>query len=315
VSGPVTTEDVDPSGAAGRPEPASTVVTPSREAEVGGLRVRRALPQRGRRTVGAWCFVDHGGPAAVSETATHDVAPHPHMGLQTVTWLLAGEIVHRDSLGSEQVIRPGQLNLMTAGHGVAHSEEHPNGYRGELHLVQLWVAQPSATRAGKPAFEHHPELPELSLGHESRATVLVGDFAGVASPARRDTDHVGADLELRGGPMLVPLHPDFEYALVVLTESVVIHGEDDHIIEPGHLAYLGARRHEVRLTAPQPARALLLGGIPFPEPVLMWWNFVARTQEEIIEAHRDWSSRSPRFGPVASDLARTEVGPPPWAPG
>ncbi len=197
MSGPVAIEDVDPSSSAARPDAATTVVSPSREAQVGGLRVRRALPRRERRTVGAWCFVDHAGPARVSETVTYDVAPHPHMGLQTVTWLLAGEVVHRDSLGSEQVIRPGQLNLMTAGHGVAHSEEHTGAYRGDLHGVQLWVAQPSSTRHGAPAFEHHPELPKLALGPETTATVLVGELAGTASPARRDTDHLGTDLDLR----------------------------------------------------------------------------------------------------------------------
>jgi quercetin 2,3-dioxygenase len=202
VSGPVASEDVGPTGAvtnptgestsstgpatgadpttattpSTRPQPAPAIVTPSREAKVGGLRVRRALPRRERRTVGAWCFVDHMGPAPVSNTETFDVAPHPHMGLQTVTWLLAGEVVHRDSLGSEQVIRPGQLNLMTAGHGVSHSEEHTGAYRGDLHGVQLWVAQPEFSRHGPPEFEHHAELPRVDLGPGSVATVLVGEL-------------------------------------------------------------------------------------------------------------------------------------------
>jgi quercetin 2,3-dioxygenase len=319
LSGPVAIEDVDPSGSATTSPtsalPATEVITPSREATVGGLRVRRALPRRERRTVGAWCFVDHSGPVRVSDTETYDVAPHPHMGLQTVTWLLSGEVVHRDSLGSEQVIRPGELNLMTAGHGVAHSEEHAAGYEGVFHGVQLWVAQPSSTRHGAPAFEHHPELPKLALGPETTATVLVGEMGGTASPARRDTDHVGADLDLRGGPTPLPLQPDFEYALVVLTGAVFIDGDEDRMVEPGHLAYLGAGRNQVQLSSQQDSRALLLGGIPFPEPVLMWWNFVARTEDEISEAHRDWSGRSARFESVASDLPRTEVGPPPWMRG
>jgi quercetin 2,3-dioxygenase len=312
VSGPVAIEDVDPSGSIDPAAAPTTVITPTRETEVGGLRVRRALPRRERRTVGAWCFVDHAGPAQVSETATFDVAPHPHVGLQTVTWLLAGEIVHHDSLGSEQVIRPGQLNLMTAGNGVAHSEEHTGTYRGDLHAVQLWVAQPGATREGVAAFEHHPELPKLALGPGSIATVLVGELGDGASPARRDTDHAGVDLDLRPGRTPVPLRPDCEYALVVLAGAVLIDDDGDRGLEPGHLAYLGTGRHEVQLTSREGARALLLGGAPFPEPILMWWNFVARTEQEISEAHRDWSGHSPRFGPVASSLSRTEVGPPPW---
>src|SRR5436190_8491140 len=168
----------------------------SREAEVGAVRVRRALPRRTHRTVGAWCFADHMGPAAVTEEHGLDIGPHPHIGLQTVTWLLAGEALHRDSLGSEQLLRPGQLNLMTAGHGVAHSEEATGSYRGDLHGIQLWVAQPDATRDGPPAFEHRAELPRVELDG-AVATILVGDLAGTPSPARRDTDHVGAQLDVR----------------------------------------------------------------------------------------------------------------------
>lgn len=245
-------------------------ITESRNTELGGVAIRRALPRRGRRTVGAWCFVDHMGPASVTETHGLDVGPHPHIGLQTVTWLLEGEVLHRDSLGSEQLIRPGELNLMTAGHGVSHAEEATGAYRGPLQGVQLWVAQPDATRHGQPAFEHHSALPQVELD-ECTATVLVGDFAGGASPARRDTEHVGVDLHLRRG------------------------------------------RHEIRLRATQPTRALLIGGVPFPEQVSMWWNYVARTQAEISAAHADWNAASPRFGTVASVLPRVTVGPPPWS--
>ena len=158
---------------------------------VGSLTVQRALPRRGRRTVGSWCFADVMGPA---DAAAVGIGPHPHIGLQTVTWLLAGELLHLDSLGSEQPIRPGQLNLMTAGHGVAHAEESP-GSR-PLHGIQLWIAQPEATRHDEPAFEHHADLPGTELpGCE--VTVLVGDLAGARSPARCDTEHVGAELRLQ----------------------------------------------------------------------------------------------------------------------
>jgi redox-sensitive bicupin YhaK (pirin superfamily) len=314
MSGPVTTRDASPVCAADRSEPPTVEVTASRTAQVGDMVVRRALPRRSRRTVGAWCFVDHLGPAAVTEDEGIDIGPHPHIGLQTVTWLLAGEILHRDSLGSEQVIRPGQLNLMTAGHGVAHAEEHTGRYRGDLHGVQLWVAQPEATRHGPPAFEHHANLPQAVLG-DAHATVLVGRFVECdESPVRRDTEHIGVDLVLRPGATTLPLSPEFEHALVVLHGAVEIDGQA--AVEPGRLAYLGTGRGEVRLRATgQPARTLLLGGVPFPEPVLMWWNFVARTRDEITEAHGDWTNdRHERFGPVASPLPRIPVGPPPWAP-
>jgi quercetin 2,3-dioxygenase len=310
MSGPVTAADTVPmADSTDAPAVDCVEITASRESRVGAFNVRRALPRRGRRTVGAWCFIDHMGPAAIDETRGLDVAPHPHIGLQTVTWLLEGEALHRDSLGTEQVIAPGQLNLMTAGHGVSHSEEGTGRYHGELQGVQLWVAQPSATRAGAPAFEHHGELPRVELDN-AIATVLVGDLDGTTSPARRDTDHTGTDLDLRIGTTTVPLRPDHEYALVVVTGAVHLDGS---VVEPGHLAYLGVGRDELGLVVGAPTRALLVGGVPFVEPVLMWWNFVARTRDEILGAHADWTAAADRFGMVASSLPRIEVGPPPWS--
>jgi redox-sensitive bicupin YhaK (pirin superfamily) len=197
MSGPVDDSDL-----------ASVTVTESRVAEVGGVPVRRALPRRGRRTVGAWCFADHAGPT----TLPMSVGPHPHMCLQTVTWVLDGEILHRDSLGSEQPIRPGQLNLMTAGSGVSHSEEP-------------------------------------------------------------------------------------------LSEGLM----DSPGVEPGHLAYLGQGRTAVPLSGRGPSRALLLGGEPFGEEILMWWNFVARTGDELADARRSWEEDDGRFGRVASPLGRIPV--------
>ena len=225
MSGPVGTADAPPAEAgAGAVAPPCVEITTSRLAEVGRMPVRRALPRRERRTVGPWCFADHMGPAPVTETAGLDIGPHPHTGLQTVTWLLSGEALHRDSLGTEQLIRAGQLNLMTAGHGVAHSEEATGRYRGVLHGVQLWVAQPERTRHGAAAFEHHAELPRVELDN-AVATVLVGGFAGAASPARRDSPLVGVDGALRPGSGAWPLEPAFEYALVVLDGRALVQGE------------------------------------------------------------------------------------------
>jgi redox-sensitive bicupin YhaK (pirin superfamily) len=308
MSGPVSSADVPVTSAVDVPRVGGLEIIEGRRAKVGAFDVSRVLPRRQRRTVGAWCFVDHMGPGEVSSERGLDIGPHPHIGLQTVTWLLAGEILHRDSLGSEQVIRPGQLNLMTAGAGVSHSEETVGVYSGELHGVQLWVAQPEATRHGTPAFEHHAALPQLDLG-AAAATVLVGTFAGVTSPARRDTEHVAADLTLPPGRTHVPLDASFEYAVVMTSGAAHVAGTT---LAPGRLGYLGIGRDEVPIEAAEPSRALLVGGIPFPETPMMWWNYVARTRDDIVAAHRDWSSGAERFGRVASPLPRILTAGPPW---
>jgi quercetin 2,3-dioxygenase len=309
MSGPVSTTDAPAVADIGHVQQQVVEITESHEAVVGRFTVRRALPRRGRRTVGAWCFADHMGPADVTESSGLDVGPHPHMGLQTVTWLLAGEALHHDSLGSEQVIAPGQLNLMTAGGGVAHAEEATGSYSGRLHGVQLWVAQPEATRHGDAAFEHHADLPQVELAG-AQATILVGDLDGAASPARRDTELVGVDVDAGAGATLaLPVRRDFEHALVVLDGAVTVGGET---LTPGHLGYLGRDRDEIPLHAEERSRVLLLGGVPFPEPILMFWNFVARDRAEMEAAWRDWNDDTGRFGRVTSTLARIPSPRPYW---
>lgn len=305
----MTAADVGPEPARSAPVTGAVEVADSRSGQVGSFPVRRVLPRRGRRSVGAWCFADQMGPSPVSAERGLDVAPHPHIGLQTVTWLFEGEAVHRDSLGSEQVIVPGELNLMTAGHGVAHSEEGTGLYRGVLHGMQLWVAQPAATRDGPAGFEHHEGLPRLELD-SAVATVLVGSLDGVVSPARRDSDLVGADLVLRPGSTMVPAQPAFEHALVVCDGAIVVEGCE---VGPGQCAYLGPGRDEIGISGGLSSRVMLLGGVPFDEPLLMWWNYVARSRDEIAQAHAEWISGSERFGLVDSVLPRIVVGPPPWA--
>jgi hypothetical protein len=307
VSGPVTTEDVAAAPGDGATETPVVELEPGRLSQVGSLPVRRVLPQRPRKTVGAWCFADHVGPVTSDTPGTLGIGPHPHMGLQTVTWLLQGEMLHLDSLGSEQLIRPGQLNLMTAGHGMAHAEEDPGRARA-LHGIQLWVAQPEATRHGEAAFEHHDDLPRLELDG-GEGTILVGAYGGLESPARRDTEHVGVELALRAPGAPLPLRADYEHALIVLEGNVRV---GDHVVEPGVLAYLGTARDECSVEVREPVRALLLGGVPFPEKLLMWWNFVARTTGEASEARRQWTERAERFGTVRSRLERVEVAKPPW---
>ena len=308
MSGPVAELDAPPQQAeAGHVSAPCVEVSESREAEVGRFRVRRALPRRGRRTVGAWCFADHMGPADVTEGSGLDVGPHPHTGLQTVTWLRDGEALHKDSLGSEQVIRPGELNLMTSGGAVSHAEEATGHYRGTLEGVQLWVALPEQTRHGAAAFEHHASLPQDDLDGVL-ATVLLGDFAGLRSPARTDTPIVGVDLELRERTQL-PLRADFEYAVLVLDGAV---GIDDRPLRPGTMGYLGRGREELLLDVREPTKALLLGGAPFEEPILMWWNFVARTRKELDAAYDSWAAQDDRFGRVSSSLPLIPAKAPFW---
>jgi quercetin 2,3-dioxygenase len=305
MSGPVTSADVDMVAERTSSQSGVTDLLESRTANVGSIPVRRALPQRTRRTVGAWCFFDHGGPLEAS-AGEGGIGPHPHIGLQTVTWMIAGELLHRDSLGTEQTIRSGQLNLMTAGAGIVHAEEHVSG--GRLELAQLWIAQPAATRGGAGDFEHHEELPEIDLGGGT-ATVLIGSLGDAVSPARRDTDHVGVELLVRS-QLVVPAERAYEYVVVPMDAPVEVGGR---LVEPGRLVYLGPGREELSVRAVEPARVILLGGVPFEEPILMWWNYVARTHEEITTAHEDWTQRHDRFKIPPSQLAPIDVPPPLWA--
>jgi len=278
------------------------VVTPSHEAIVGRMTVRRALPQPRLRTVGAWCFADHMGPLGVTAEQGLNVGPHPHMGLQTVTWLIEGSALHRDSLGSEQLISAGQLNLMTAGQGVSHSEEATGSYEGELEGIQLWIAQPEATRGGPAAFEHHAELPTIDLDG-GEAIVLIGEQGGLRSPARHDTALVGLELSLRSASLL-ELRSDFEHALVVLRGDVTVDGQ---LLRPGHLGYLGVGHEELAIDPGDGARVMLIGGAPLEETIEMWWNFVGRSRDEFVDAYRSWAADDGRFGRVASLMPRVET--------
>jgi redox-sensitive bicupin YhaK (pirin superfamily) len=245
--------------------------------------------------VGPWCFLDHYGPVAFGVDKPMDIGPHPHIGLQTVTWLLEGEALHRDSLGNERLIQPGQLNLMTAGSGISHSEETPSRNSGRLHGLQLWVALPDARRRVAPSFDHYAELPVTATG-SARAVVLIGEFNGARSPAKAHSRMVGADVVVdNDGDVDVPLDRSFEHALMLIEGNVAL---GDRTLEPSTLHYLGTGRDVVALTARAGSRMVLLGGEPFGERILMWWNFVARTPEEIAEARNDWEQGS-RFGSVA----------------
>jgi redox-sensitive bicupin YhaK (pirin superfamily) len=302
----MSTVDADvtvPDAAAGTREPELTM---ARVARVGDLEVRRLMPLRRRRSVGAWCFVDHYGPMSVDGVAGMQVPPHPHIGLQTVTWLLAGNVLHRDSLGSEQLIRPGQLNLMTAGRGIAHSEESPEDHDPSLHGVQLWLALPGPARAVAPAFEHHAELPSAGLGG-FEITVFAGSLAGMRSPATVFSPVTGAELRaVRPASGRLGLDPAHEHMIFTVTGAARADGTE---LSPGQLLYLGTGRDGVDLAAAAGSALLLLGGEPLGEPLLMWWNFVGRTPEDIIQAARDWT-QSTRFGQVSGYHGRPLPAPP-----
>jgi redox-sensitive bicupin YhaK (pirin superfamily) len=269
---------------------------PGKEVLLGeSTRVRRLLPTLGRRMVGAWAFVDHYGPDDIADGAGMQVAPHPHTGLQTVSWLLEGEVHHRDSLGSDVQFGPGQLALMTAGHGIAHSEQSPAVHPRFLHGAQLWVVLPDADREVEPAFEHHATLPGFASDGVT-ATVLMGSFGGATSPGKAYTPLMGADLDLSAGADVeVELEPDFEYALLASSGSATV---EDAPLERGSMLYLGTGRRTLRLRSEDAARLLLLGGEPFDERIVMWWNFVGRSGEEIADYAERWNAEDDRFGAV-----------------
>ena len=267
--------------------------------------VRRILPHKVRRMIGAWCFLDHYGPDDIRSTGGMWVPPHPHTSLQTVTWLFEGLGRHTDSLGSDQLIRPGQLNVMTAGHGICHAEVSPPEAPARLHGVQLWVCLPDDVRDSTPPdFTHLADLPTYT---EAGVTlkVLVGELAGERSPAPTHSPLVGVEIRLRpGAGATLPLERSFEYGVLAVQGDAVVGSTE----VPGNsMAYLGSGRRELELSAPagtdEDTVVLLLGGEPFEEEIVMWWNFIGRSHEELVAQRDDWNGEGvawvpPRFGEV-----------------
>jgi redox-sensitive bicupin YhaK (pirin superfamily) len=267
---------------------------PARQTELGSLKILRALPRSQRRMVGPWCFLDRYGPVRFTNEKPMDVAPHPHMGLQTVSWLLEGEMIHHDSIGGEALMRAGQLNLMTSGRGIAHAEETPHPNSGRLSGVQLWVALPDEFRDGPPTFDHYAVLPAVDLPGIT-VKLIAGDLLGHSSPARTFSPIVGAQIDFHDhSSILLPLKRDFEHAVFSFEGDLLLNNRQ---MDRDTLHYLGTNRDEVHLTGNAGSRVLLIGGEPFGERIVMWWNFVARTQEEIAQAREDWLQHQ-RFGEV-----------------
>ncbi|MFF8503844.1 pirin family protein [Streptomyces anulatus] len=275
-------------------EPVRELLAPRRVQLGEGTEVRRLLPNLGRRMVGAWAFVDHYGPDDIADEPGMQVPPHPHMGLQTVSWLHDGEVLHRDSLGSLQTVRPRELGLMTSGRAISHSEESPKEHARLLHGAQLWVALPEAHRSIEPHFQHHTDLPVVTAPGVT-ATVILGELDGAVSPGTSYTPIVGADVTLAGGAEArLPLDPDFEYAVLSMSGEAEVDGVR---VLPGSMLYLGCGRTELPLRGVSDAGLMLLGGEPFEEELVMFWNFIARSGEEIVQAREDWEKGS-RFGEV-----------------
>ncbi len=285
----------DPSGTA------IEILAP-RDVPLGGPRamgVRRTLPQRRRSLIGGWCFIDHYGP----EDTAMVVPPHPHTGLQTVSWLFAGEIEHRDSVGSRALVRPGEVNLMTAGSGIQHSEVSTPAAT-VLHGVQLWVALPDASRHHAPFFEHHVPAVESFQGATVRS--FVGSLLSKGSPVTTFSPLVGAQIDLPAGTTItLPVIPGFEYGVLVDEGDVTVNGTE---VPVSHLAYLAAGCSSITIAATSTTRLIVLGGEPLGEQIIMWWNFIGRSHDEIV-AYRDaWmreviggADTEGRFGHTAYD--------------
>ncbi len=279
-------------------EPTLRPVTSRKSILGSGLPIIRHLPSRDQRLIGPWCFLDHIGPTSLSEENAVDVGTHPHTGLQTVTWLFEGALLHKDSLCYQQVIEPGQLNLMTAGHGICHSEESPPGFSGPMHGLQFWIALPAEHEDTEPAFAHHTDLPQWEQDG-IHITLVVGELAGQASPAKVFSALVGADIQApEGGSLTLPVPASFELGLCINEGSANLEGR---MLDVGELYYLGQGREQLSLTLEPGSRVMLLGGEPLHQPVLLWWNFVGRDQERLEQALADWN-RWPnnRFGDVAA---------------
>jgi quercetin 2,3-dioxygenase len=301
-------EQVCISGGASGPE--ELLITARRVPLGKTTEVVRALPDRQVRMIGAWCFLDHYGPEELGEGPGMQVWAHPHTGLQTVTWLLEGAVEHRDSLGSQVLVRPGGLNLMTAGRGIVHSEISRSDRPPRLHGLQLWVALPDRVRDMPPAFAGYAALPNVFREPRNgvRGTVLLGELQGVRSPAEVHTPICGADIQLdAGGAVTLSLEPAFEHGVFVVSGTVAI---DRSVVAVDQLLYLGTERSEITLRSDHGARLLLLGGEPFAEEIVMWWNFIGRSHDDVVGYREAWANREPRFPPVVDRAERVMEAPP-----
>ncbi|WIM67168.1 pirin family protein [Corynebacterium breve] len=275
-----------------------------------GMTVHRTLPQRQRSLIGAWCFADHYGPDDVSVTGGMDVAPHPHTGLQTVSWLFEGNITHHDSGGNHAVVVPGEVNLMTAGSGICHSEVTTQDTT-TLHGVQLWTVLPDDARHGPRLFENH--APNRVRREGAEILTFVGTLAGETSPVTVFTPMVGAEITLDpSSSVTLEVDATFEHGLLVDSGEITF---EDVAVQPTELAYtgVGADALTITNTAPHAAKLILIGGTPFEEEIVMWWNFIGRNSGEVESYREEWQSQSERFGKTLGYIGHDPQGRP-WLP-
>jgi redox-sensitive bicupin YhaK (pirin superfamily) len=243
--------------------------------------IQRLLPSAGIRMIGAWCFLDYYGPTA--QSSAMNIAAHPHTGLQTVSWLFSGQIEHNDSTGSRSLITPGQLNLMTAGKGIAHSEISSDQNQ-VLHGVQFWIALPDDQRNQEPHFEHHQQLPIIELG-QLHMRLFMGNYQGINSPAVTYSKLIGAEISGPAGRHNLALATNFEHGIMAITNPVLV---DESVIRDSQLLYIASGKGEIEIKSDLPFRLILIGGQALGEDLVMWWNFVGRSHEEIIQMRQNW---------------------------
>lgn len=274
--------------------------------DVGGIPVARLLPQAKRKTVGAWCFLDHAGSDELKfadDSNGLQVGLHPHINLQTFTWMLQGEVWHQDSLGNRQLIRPKQVNLMTAGTGnqagISHTEQTPEGIK-DLHAVQLWIALPMNQEI-KPNFEHYPTLPEWQKDG-IRYILTTGQYQGYSAPTTQFSPLLGVDMQFDvTGKFDIEQQDKFEYGFLVIKGELRINGQVYGQDELAVLSDCANAQGELELWASEGTHVMLLGGEPLPHPTLIWWNFVGSNVEDLKQAVADWNNHHERFGDIALD--------------
>jgi quercetin 2,3-dioxygenase len=269
-----------------------------------GISVERLLPNKDVRMIGAWCFLDHFLPDEHNQKM--QVAAHPHTGLQTVTWLFSGEVIHNDSLGRRQKIRPTQLNLMTAGIGISHSEVSTNESE-MLHGIQFWIALPDAFRSGPATFQHYENLPFIDMG-SVKATLIAGELFDKKSPTQIYSPLVGAQLDFgQADEIEIEIREDFEYGFLAVNSNIFIN--EDQTLR-GSLFHLSKGNGKVKIKSDAPAIVIMIGGVPFEEEILMWWNFIGRNHDEIERMRINWETSSELFGFVTDDLGERIPAPP-----
>lgn len=297
-----------------------------RAKDVGGVPIARALPNKRIKTIGAWCFLDHAGPSTFNEgDEGMQVGRHPHTNLQTFTWMIEGEILHKDSLGNEQIITANKVNLMTAGtgltRGISHTEQSvfssksgANEDDRRINMVQLWIALPTDKEI-EPAFDHYPELPSWQEG-STEFVLTTGRYTSVSgetykAPTKQYSKLIGLDVNfVEDNEVTLTTESGSEYGMLVVKGEIVFGGK---LYKQNEMVYFDnsdvEKTNSITIKADKGTRIMFIGGEPLNNKVLLWWNFVADSKAEIEQSIIDWNNHHPRFGDVDSDLHRLPAPP------